>query len=538
MTSAGGYDAVVVGAGHNGLISAIRLADAGWRVLVLEQAPYPGGAIWSAELTEPGFVHDGHSTNHNLFLASPFYAAHAAELERHGLRYAVSSTPFANAFPDGTALRAHQDVARTAAGLGADAEGWLALDALFERISPLLFELYAAPVPVSLAQARGTLSLARRFAGRDRRRELPALARLLASSARELADTYLTTAEARAALACWGLHIDFGPDVAGGAMFAFLEAFADQRAGMAIVEGGASRMVDALVAMLRARGGELRTGAEVTGIETRGGRADAVVLAGGERIAARRAVVASVTPAALARLLGGAAPERTRAVARAFHHGPATMMLHLALDGPVPWRAGADLADFAYVHVAPYLDDLARTYTAAMGGRLPAEPLLVVGQTSAVDPTRAPAGKHVLWVQVRALPARPTGDEAGELAVGDGSWDALAAPYAERVLAKLERYAPGLRALTRTTTVLSPAELERANPNLVGGDSLGGSMHLAQSFVLRPRTRTAVDDLWLTGTATWPGAGINALPGDHTASAVLADARGPRRPRRPGRPGR
>jgi phytoene dehydrogenase-like protein len=528
------YDAVVIGAGHNGLISAIRLADAGWRVLVLERADHAGGAIWSAELTQPGFVHDGHSTNHNLFLASPFYAAHAAELERHGLRYAVSSTPFANAFPDAGALRAYQDVERTAAGLGAaDAAGWRELDALFERISPLLFELYAAPVPGTLAQARGALGLAGRFA--RRRRELPALAKLLASSSRELADTYLATPEAKAALACWGLHLDFGPDVAGGAMFAFLESFADQRAGMAIVEGGASRMVDALVAMLRARGGELRTSAEVTAIEARGGRAEAVVLAGGERIAAQRALIASVAPAALARLLragGGeaAAPAKLRAQARGFQNGPGTMMIHLALDGPVPWRAGSDLADFAYVHVAPYLDDLARTYTAAMTGRLPAEPLLVVGQTSSVDPTRAPAGQHVLWVQVRALPARPSGDEAGELDVGDGSWDALGERYAARVLDKLESYAPGLRTLIRAQTVLTPADLERANPNLVGGDSLGGSMHLAQSFVLRPRTRTAVPGLWLTGTATWPGAGINALSGDHTASAVLADARGPRRP--------
>jgi phytoene dehydrogenase-like protein len=302
-------------------------------------------------------------------------------------------------------------------------------------------------------------------------------------------------------------------------------------------------MVDALVAMLRARGGELRTSAEATAIEARGGRAEAVVLAGGERIAARRAVIASVAPAALARLVGGqaggggdGAAARLRAQGRGFRNGPGTMMVHLALDGPVPWRAGSDLADFAYVHVAPYLDDLARTYTAAMTGRLPAEPLLVVGQTSSVDPTRAPAGKHVLWVQVRALPARPTGDEAGELDVGDGSWDALGERYAARVLDKLESYAPGLRRRIRAQTVLTPADLERANPNLVGGDSLGGSMHLAQSFVLRPRTRTAVPGLWLTGTATWPGAGINALPGDHTASAVLADARRPRLSGRAGRP--
>jgi phytoene dehydrogenase-like protein len=526
------YDAVIVGAGHNGLVSAIGLAEAGWKVLVLDGAPRAGGAVWSDELTLPGFVHDGHSTNHNLFLASPFHARHAAELQERGLRYVISDKPFANAFPDGSAVRGFRDVERTAAGLPpADAAGWRSLDALFERLAPLLFDVYAAPAP-TLAGARDALGLLARL-GR-RRGDVPDLARLLTSSSRDVADAHLDGPEAKAVLASWGLHLDFGPDVAGGAMFAFLESFGDQRSGMAIVEGGSSRMVDALVGMLEARGGELRLGSEAASIGVSDGRAREVTLAGGERITARHAVVASVTPPALARMLApsDAAPQPLRDEGRRFRHGPGTMMLHLALDGPVPWRAGADLADFAYVHVAPYVDDLARTYTAAMSGMLPAEPLLVVGQTSAVDPTRAPDGQHVLWVQVRVLPGRPVGDEAGEIDVGDGDWDALAGPYAGRVLDKLEAYAPGLRARTLHTTVLSPTDLERANPNLVGGDSIGGSMHLAQSFVLRPRTRTAVPGLWLTGAATWPGGGINALSGDHTAAAVLAASRGRRRARR------
>jgi phytoene dehydrogenase-like protein len=314
-------------------------------------------------------------------------------------------------------------------------------------------------------------------------------------------------------------------------MFAFLESFADQRAGMAITRAGASRMIDALVALLRARGGELRTEAHVERVEVAGGHATGVVLAGGERVPATRAVIASVTPRALAGMLAAPPPPLAQQ-ARRFRHGPGTMMLHLALDGPVPWRDGAQLAHHACVHIGPYVDDLARTYTAAMAGQLPAEPLLVVGQTSAVDPSRAPEGQHVLWVQVRALPGRPTGDEAGAIDVGTGDWDALADPYAERVLDKLERHAPGLRQRILGQAVLSPADLERRDPNLVGGDSIGGSMHLSQSFVLRPQPRTAVDGLWLTGTSIWPGPGITALPGDHTATAVLRQAAGPRLARR------
>lgn len=518
-------DVVVIGGGHNGLVAAIRLAEAGWDTVVLEQSDRLGGAVWSAELTLPGVVHDGHSTNHNLFLGSPFYGRHADELARHGLRYAVSSTPFGNAFPGGGSLVAVKDVEATIAGLpAADRPGWRALDGLFDRIAPSLFALFGAPPP-GIAELGTTLPLARQLLGD--RADLGDLARLLVATPRAFVDTHLVSDEAKAALACWGLHIDFGPDVAGGAMFAFLEAFGDQRNGMAVVEGGASRMVDALVAMLLARGGRVRTNAAAERVEVRDGRARTVVLAGGERLDARRAVIASVTPAALSGLLDGP-PPAVRREAERFRHGPATMMVHLTLDGPVPWRA-AELADAAYVHIGPYVDDLARTYTAAITGSLPAAPLLVVGQTSVVDPTRAADGQHVVWIQVRVLPAVPRADEAGELDVGKGDWDELAEPYADRVMAVLEDYAPGVGAKVLGRAVLSPADLERANPNLVGGDSLGGSMHLSQSFVLRPRTRTAVDGLWLTGTATWPGAGISALPGDNTAAAILAADRRPLR---------
>lgn len=520
------HDVVVIGGGHNGLVAAIRLAGAGWDVAVVEQSERLGGSVFSAELTLPGVIHDGHSTNHNLFLGSPFYARHADELAHHGLRYAVSATPFANVYPGGGSLRAVQDVEATIAGLDpADQPGWRELDGLFERIGPGLFALFGAPPP-GFSELGTTLPLARQLLGL--REGAFDLARLLVSSPRAFVDSYLVTEEAKAALACWGLHIDFGPDVAGGAMFAFLEAFSDQRNGMAVAEGGASRMVDALEAMLRARGGAIRTGATATRIEVGGGRAHAVALADGERLQARRGVIASVTPAALSGLLGGG-PKAVRDTARRFQHGPATMMVHLCLDGPIPWTAADRVADAAYVHIAPYVDDLARTYTAAMTGRLPAAPLLVVGQTSVVDPSRAPDGQHVVWIQVRALPAVPRADEAGLIDVGDGSWDALAGPYADRVMAILEQYAPGVGAKVLGRAVMSPADLERSNPNLVGGDSLAGSMHLSQSFVLRPRTRTGVDGLWLTGTSIWPGAGISALPGDNTAASVLAHERRPLR---------
>lgn len=522
------YDAVLIGAGHNALVAAAYLARAGWSVVVLERSSQPGGAVRSDELTRPGFVHDLFATNMNLFLGSPVYAELGAELERHGLTFAPCARPFANAFPGGRALRVHQDGPETLAELERhdpqDAAGWRELDALYERLSPALFALYG-----SRLESRSLAELALTQLPSLGPRGAKQLVRLLLSSTRELAETYLHSPEAHALLACWGMHLDFGPDVSGGAMFPFLEVFTDMRTGIALARGGASKLAEALVALGAGYGAELRTDAEVVRINVDGGRARGVELASGERLEARRAVIAGVTPPALyGRLLGEAqvGAELRRAAGR-YRYGPGTMMLHLALSAPPAWEAGDDLAGFAYVHVAPYLDDLSATYSQACAGMLPDEPMLVVGQTSAVDPSRATAG-HVLWVQVRALPAQIRGDAAGEIRARD--WPAAAEPYADRVLAKLERYAPGIGELVLDRAVLSPADLEQRNPNLVGGDSISGSMHLSQNFLLRPFAEvkdyeTGIDGLLMLGAATWPGAGVNALSGYNVARKLLAPER-------------
>jgi phytoene dehydrogenase-like protein len=259
-----------------------------------------------------------------------------------------------------------------------------------------------------------------------------------------------------------------------------------------------------------------------------GGRASGVELVGGERIGARRAIVANLTPTVLhGRLLAAdaVAPAISRAAA-GYRYGPGTMMVHLALSGPIPWTAGADLAQFAYVHIAPYLDDLALMYAHASAGLLPAEPMLVVGQTSSVDETRSAGGEHVVWVQVRALPGEIAGDALGEIEAR--GWDEAAEPYADRVLAKLERYAPGTARLLLDRAVLSPADLERRNPNLAGGDSLAGSMHLRQNFLFRPFPgvrdyESGVERLLMVGASTWPGAGVNALSGYNVAQKLIGE---------------
>lgn len=207
---------------------------------------------------------------------------------------------------------------------------------------------------------------------------------------------------------------------------------------MSVVEGGAQKLPDALAALIKEQGGEVHTGHEVEQVLCERGRAVGVRTSDGTQFRARRAVVAGVGPRVLYERLPapGDVPPDVGRRARAFRYGPGTLMMHLALNDPLPWAAGEELADFGYVHVAPYVDDLARTYAEAQAGLLPADPLLIVGQTSAIDPARSPEGKHMAWIQVRTVPSLIRGDAAGT--IRSSTWDEAAGAMAERVLDKLE----------------------------------------------------------------------------------------------------
>lgn len=509
-------DVVIIGAGHQGLVAAVILAEAGLRPLVLEAAERPGGAVASAELTVPGLVHDVAATNMNLFLGSPFYAAHAEELTALGLRFAKSEHPYASAFPDGVSLRVSCDEAATLAmwreHSSADAAGFQELRKVFDDFAAAYLPIYANPFPS--AEARHTLAALRK---RSSGTGIGELAQILLSTTRALGDRYFATPEAKSLLAAWGMHLDYGPDVAGGAVFPLLEVYADMLGGMSIVEGGAGKLADALTALVVAKGGEVRCSSPVTAIET-GKVGVTAVVAGGERIPVKRVISTAVLPHTAKMLPPGALPASATKAAERYRFGPGTFMLHLATTAPLPWT-DERLADFAYVHLGPYVDDMARTYTQSLAGELPDEPLLVVGQTSVVDPTRvSPDGHTAVWIQVRTVP--------GEL-----DWEVEAAPFAERVLDKLEQYAPGARSVIAAKAWLSPRDLEAHDANLVGGDSVSGSHHLDQFLGLRPslamsRYKTPVYRLYLAGAGTWPGGGVNAISGQLAAQTLLREKAG------------
>lgn len=295
------YDAIVIGAGHNGLAAAVHLASRGWRVGVFERAAVAGGAVKTAEITAPGFRHDLYAMNLSLFAGSPFLAAHREGLTRAGLAFVPADHAFATPFPDGTWLGVSRDIEATAARIARasplDAERWRTMAARFPALAPTLFGILGAPMPS--ASTLRTLWQAWRGLGPD---GLGELGRLLFAAPRDFLDRHFDDPQLKAMMAAWGLHLDFPPDAAGGALFPYLESMANQTFGMVIGAGGADTMIRALTGHLAALGGEIHLGQEVTGIETRHGLALGIRLADGTRVQAAAPSSPTSIPGSFSRL--------------------------------------------------------------------------------------------------------------------------------------------------------------------------------------------------------------------------------------------
>jgi phytoene dehydrogenase-like protein len=469
-------DAVVVGAGPNGLAAAIELARAGRRVTVLEAAPTAGGGTRSAELTLPGFVHDVCSTIHAFGRTSPFLAG--LKLERHGLRWLEAPAALGHPFDDGTAVLVRGGVAETAGGLGdpEDADAYRRLfDPLVDGWASLLPDILAPfhiprSVPRSLRLARfgwtavqPATSVARRFRG----------ARARALFAGVAAHSILRLTE---------------PVSAAAALVLLGAAHADR---WPFPEGGAGRLADALSVELDSLGGSIVTGHRVDRLD---------------ELPAHSVALFDVAPRRLESIAGDRLPPGYRRMLRRYRHGPGIFKLDLAIDGAIPWQA-AELAEAGTVHLGGTLEEIARSEASVAAGRVPDRPFVLLVQTSRFDRTRAPEGRNTVWAYCHV----PNGSSAD---------------LTEPILRQVERFAPGFRAQILAAKATDPSQLAAANPNDFGGDIANGRMDLAQLFT-RPGRRfwdpyaTPDRSIYLCSAATPPGGGVHAMCGAHAARSAL-----------------
>ena len=512
-------DAVVVGAGHNGLVAANLLADACWDVTVLEAEPDPGGAVRSGELTLPGFVHDRFSAFYPLAAASP--VLRRLHLEEFGLRWRRSPLVLAHAARGDWCPALSTDLSETAASLDfeapGDGEAWRDLYGLWDRIGDKLIGALFTPFPPVVAGARLAATLGP--AGMVR------FARLGLLPVRRLSEEDFVGTGAGLLLTGSALHADLSPESAGSGLYGWLLACLGQQVGFPVPEGGSGRLVDALVARLESKGGRLHCGVRVDRIVVRGGRAVAVRTVDGDEHPARRAVLADVGAVGLYRDLVGFEhlPAGMADDLRRFQYDSSTVKVDWALDGPIPWTS-EPARRAATVHVADGLDHFTESSAELACGRIPSRPWLIIGQMGVADPTRSPPGTETAWAYTH-VPQRTRGDAGGDL---KGVWDAGEGDaFADRIEAQVEAFAPGFRDLILGRYVATPPVLESVNANLVGGAVNGGTAQLHQQLVFRPtpglgRPETPVRHLYLASASAHPGGGVHGGPGGNAARAALA----------------
>ena len=516
-------DAIVIGAGQNGLVAANVLADAGWDVLVLEANDSPGGAVRTAEVTAPGFKNDLFSAFYPLAAASP--PLRRLQLERHGLEWSRAPLVLAHPTPDGPTAVLSTDLEETVASLDrftkGDGDGWRHLYDLWQRVGDELIEALLSPFPPVVGGAKLAAAL-------GPRRALP-FARLALMTVRRLAEEEFTGDGGGALLGGCALHTDLSPESTGGGLFGWVLGGLAQELGFPVPVGGAQSLIDALIGRLEARGGRVQCGVRVSGVEIEGRRAVGVRTADGDVIGAQRAVLADVgAPALYTQLVEPKhLPNRILEDIRRFEYGSGTVKVDWALSEPIPWvdpevnRAGT-------VHVADSLDDLSDMSSQIARHLVPDNPFLVIGQMTTADPTRSPAGTESAWAYAH-VPREVAGDAGGEGITG--RWDDHDTErFVARMEDRIEVMAPGFRDRILARHVLTPVDMEAANPNLVGGEINGGTAQLHQQLVFRPvpglgRAETPVDRLYLASASAHPGGGVHGACGANAAKAALGRER-------------
>ncbi|MBF4994555.1 NAD(P)/FAD-dependent oxidoreductase [Arthrobacter gandavensis] len=464
-------DVTVVGAGPNGLAAAVTMARAGLSVRVLEAAPTAGGGSRTSELIRPGHRHDICSAVHPMALAAPFFRDFGLS-ER--IRLEVPDVSYAQPMDGGRAALAYRSLDRTVQDLGADGKAWSALmrplvqhsEAITRTLMDPLLKIPGEPLAALrfglAALDQGTGAWNRRFS-EDR---APAL---------------LTGVMAHPVGRLPSL-----PSAGGGLLLALLA----HTVGWPVPVGGSQAIADAMVEDLRAHGGELETGHRVDSLR---------------ELSGSRAVILDTAPAGLLRLAAGALPARYERALRQFRYGNAACKVDFILSGPVPW-ANPALTEAGTVHLGGTRAETAASEAAVASGRHPEQPYVLLSQPSAFDPSRAPAGRHILWTYCHV----PAGSDRD---------------MAAAVTAQIERFAPGFRDVVVETRTTTARGLAAYNENYVGGDFGAGAVTLGQMIrrpVLSPVPwKTPLKGVFLCSASTPPGPGVHGMGGYHAAGQAL-----------------
>jgi len=471
------HDAIVIGAGPNGLAAAIVLARTGRRVHVYEARDTIGGGCRSAELTLPGVIHDVCSAVHPLGRSSPLFGE--LDLERHGVEWLEPPIQIAHPLDDGRAALVYRDVAATAESL-ADSHDALAYRRWMTPLADdwdLVARTFLGPLP--LGAVRHPVALGR-FG-------IPALFPMSILARR------FRSPVARGLLAGCGAHsfLPLSAALTGGVGLALLVSA--HAVGWPIPRGGSQRIVDGLASVLRQAGGAISTGVAVADLD---------------ELPKHRAVLLDLTPSQVLEVSGERLGGIYAAQLRRYRYGPAAFKLDLVLDGPIPWRNPV-LGGAGTVHLGGTFEEVAASERAVARGRVHERPFVLVAQPPHVDPSRAPGGQHVVWAYCHV----------------PNAWDGDAT---DLILGQIERFAPGFRDRIVATHVLRPADLEAYNANYIGGDINGGLQHWAQ-FYTRPAVRwdpysTPDPRIFICSSSTPPGGGVHGLCGLHAAHSALRGA--------------
>ena len=519
-------DIAIIGSGINSLVAAAELAMAGKRVCLIERGGRLGGFIHSAERTLPGFIHDSFSSWHPLFVSGGAYQALGSELHARGLEYCNSDgavTASVAADPktgQHRVVMAHRDPALTAAALqeNGDEGAYLAMLEDLGRNAGTIFGAFGA----ELRSFKDVLRIAAGALKRGKVKGTEAFVRDSVMSGRNYLRSRFNGWQTDQLWSPWLLHAGLGPDQATGGVMLPVMALSMHSFGLPVVKGGASNFIAAFEALLRDKGVRIMLDTEAEEILVGSKGATGVKTSKG--LVSAQTVLANVSPQALYSKLLRQPPAGLAEAAARYQNGRGAMQIHLALDKPVQWT-DPRLDSVPLVHLSNGSDGTAIACAQAEAGLLPTEPTVVVGQQCVLDPSRAPAGKATLWLQLQEVPFSPVADAAGSLAV-DGGWtQELKEQYMERVLTRLEQFAPGTRASVLAWDILAPTDLAAENPNAVNGDPYGGSAELFQNLLWRPfpqaaNHKTPVKGLWHIGASTHPGPGLSGGSGHLVAQKL------------------